>query len=79
MVWCYGRTRNKECVHDYVSKNTLKKTTLVSSDKLEGTQAYGFFQGFLKGQNFLNYIKNTLVPALKKGDIVVIDNLAAIK
>ena len=79
MVRRYGRAKNKERVQDYAPKNTPKKTTLVSSVRLDGTQAYAFFQGSLNGQNFLNYIQNTLVPALKKGDIVIMDNLSCHK
>ncbi len=75
MIRRYGRAKNKERVHDYAPKNTPKKTTLVSSVRLDGTLAYEFFQGSLNGQNFLNYIQNTLAPTLKKGDIVVMDNL----
>ena len=79
MVQRYGRAKNKERVHDYAPKNTQKKTTLVSSVRLDGTLAYEFFQGTLNGKNFLNYIQNTLVPTLKKGDIVVMDNLSCHK
>lgn len=79
MVRRYGRAKNKERVHDYTPRNTPKKTTLVSSVRLDGTLAYEFFQGSLNGQNFLNYIQNTLVPTLKKGDIVVMDNLSCHK
>ena len=66
MVCRYGRAKNKNCVHDYAPRNTPKKTTLVSSVRLDGTQAYEFFQGSLNGENFLRYIKNTLVSTLKK-------------
>ena len=47
--------------------------------RLDGTQAYEFFQGSLNGKNFLSYVKNTLIPTLKKGDIVVMDNLSCHK
>jgi len=79
MVRRYGRAKNKKRVHDYAPRNTPKKTTLVSSVRLDGTQAYEFFQGSLNGENFLSYIKNTLVPTLRKGDIVVMDNLSCHK
>ena len=75
----YRRVKNKNRVHNYVLRNTPKKTTLVSSVRLDGTQAYEFFQGSLNGENFLDYVKNTLVPTLKKGDIVVTDNLSCHK
>ena len=79
MVRRYGRAKNKNRVNDYAPINTPKKTTLVSSVRLDGTQAYEFFQGSLNGKNFLSYVKNTLIPTLKKGDIVVMDNLSCHK
>lgn len=79
MVRRYGRAKNKNRVNDYAPVNTPKKTTLVSSVRLDGTQAYEFFQGSLNGKNFLSYVKNTLIPNLKKGDIVVMDNLSCHK
>ena len=79
MVRRYGRAKNKNRVNDYAPVNTPKKTTLVSSVRLDGTQAYEFFQGSLNGNNFLSYVKNTLIPTLKKGDIVVMDNLSCHK
>ena len=47
MVRRYGRAKNKNRVNDYAPVNTPKKTTLVSSVRLDGTQAYEFFQGSL--------------------------------
>ena len=79
MVRRYGRAKNKNRVNDYAPVNTPKKTTLVSSLRLDGTQAYEFFQGSLNGKNFLSYVKNTLIPTLKKGNIVVMDNLSCHK
>ena len=79
MLRRYGRAKNKNRVNDYAPVNTPKKTTLVSSVRLDGTQAYEFFQGSLNGKNFLSYVKNTLIPTLKKGDIVVMDNLSCHK
>ena len=79
MVRRYGRAKNKNRVNDYAPVNTPKKTTLVSSVRLDGTQAYEFFQGSLNGKNFLSYVKNTLIPTLKKGNIVVMDNLSCHK
>ena len=79
MVRRYGRAKNKNRVNDYAPVNTPKKTTLVSSLRLDGTQAYEFFQGSLNGKNFLSYVKNALIQTLKNGDIVVMDNLSCHK
>ena len=79
MIRRYGRARRKQRVHDYVPKGTPKKTTLVSSVRLDDTLAYKYFQGSLNGENFLGYVKEVLVPTLRKGDIVVMDNLSCHK
>ena len=79
MIRRYGRAKKKQRVHDYAPKGTPKKTTLVSSVRLDGTLAYKYFQGSLNGENFLEYVKEVLVPTLKKGDIVIMDNLSCHK
>lgn len=71
----YGRAKGKERVNDYTPLNTPKNTTLLSSVRLDGTLANISFQGALNGKIFLKYIKETLVPTLRKGDIVIMDNL----
>lgn len=47
----------------------------MSSVRLDGSTAYMYFQGSLNGDIFLNYIQETLMPTLHKGDIVIMDNL----
>ena len=76
MVRRYGRAKNKKRVHDYAPRNTPKKTTLVSSVRLDGTQAYEFFQGSLNGREFPELYQKYPCPHIKKGDIVVMDNLS---
>lgn len=75
MTRLYGRAVGKKRVHDHAPLKTPKKTTIVSSVRLDGSTAYKYFQGSLNGDIFLNYIKETLVPTLHKGDIVIMDNL----
>ena len=79
MIRRYGRARRKLRVHDYAPKGKPRKTTLISSVRLDGTLAYKYFQGSLDGEKFLEYIKDVLVPTLHKGDIVVMDNLSCHK
>lgn len=71
----YGRAKGKERVYDYVPLNKPKNTTLLSSVRLNGALEHCSFQGAVNGERFLKYIKNTLVPTLHKGDIVIMDNL----
>lgn len=75
MTRLYGRAVGKKRVHDHAPLKTPKKTTIVSSVRLDGSTAYKYFQGSLNGDIFMNYIKETLVPTLHVGDIVIMDNL----
>ena len=75
----YGCGKGKERVCDDVPFHTPKNTTLLSSVRLDGSLAYSFFKGSVNGKNFLEYIKNILVPTLQKGDIVIMDNLSCHK
>ena len=43
---------------------------------LDGTIRYRSFVGSITGKRFLNFLKQTLLPVLRKGDIVVMDNLS---
>lgn len=79
MTRLYGRAVGKKRVHDHVPLKTPKKTTIVSSVRLDSSTAYKYFQGSLNGDIFLNYIQETLVPTLHKGDIVIMDNLSCHK
>jgi len=75
MTRLYGRAKGKERVHDYTPLNTPQTLTMLSSVRLDGTMALRYFSGALTGETFLDYIQNTLVPTLQKGDVVIMDNL----
>lgn len=71
----YGRSVGKTRVVDKVPCNTPTNTTVVSSIRLDGTYAYEVIDGSIKVESFVEYIKNTLIPTLRVGDIVIMDNL----
>ena len=75
----YGRAVGKARVIDHVPCNTPKNTTIVSSMRLDGACAYDVIDGSMNGEKFLDYAQNVLVPTLRPGDIVVMDNLRAHK
>ena len=62
-------------VVDHAPLNTPKSTTILSSIRLDGTMAFTTFQGGTTGDKFLTYLKKVLIPTLRPGDIVVMDNL----
>lgn len=71
----YGRGKGGLRVVDHAPLNTPKSTTILSSIRLDGTMAFTTFQGGTTADKFLNYLKEVLIPTLRPGDIVVMDNL----
>ena len=59
----YGRAQGGERVVGSVPLNTPKSTTILSSICLSGNT------------NYVDYLKNNLIPTLGKDDIVIMDNL----
>ena len=75
----YGRSKGKRRVVDSAPLNTPKTTTLLSCIRLDGTTVPMVFQGALNKERFLEYLRDYLVPKLRAGDIVVMDNLGSHK
>ena len=75
----YGRGKGASRVWDKVPLNTPQSTTLLSSIRLDGDMICSYFQGAMTGNIFLTYVREQLVPHLRAGDIVVMDNLRAHK
>lgn len=53
--------------------------TMMGAVGLDGFRGFGTFDFATSGASFLAYVEQQLCPALKPGDIVVMDNLAAHK
>lgn len=75
----YGRSKGKVRVVDSVPLNTPQSTTLLSSIRLDGGTVSVAFEGALKKERFLEYLRDHLIPNLRKGDYVVMDNLSSHK
>ena len=71
----YGRAIGGKRSVDKAPLNTPANTTILSSVKLNGETAYTVYSGGTTGKKFLDYLRNTLIPTLHKGDIVVMDNM----
>lgn len=50
--------------------------TMISSIRLDGTTACMALEGTTDTESFRAYVRQVLVPALRPGDIVVMDNLS---
>lgn len=66
-------------MQDKVPLNTPQSTTILSSVRLDGETVHTHFQGALTGERFLSYVQEQLVPHLRKGDVVIMDNLRSHK
>ena len=71
----YGWGKGGQRVTDHAPLNTPESTTILSSIRLEGKMALTTFQGGPTKDRFLTYLKEVLIPTLRPGDIVVMDNL----
>ena len=52
---------------------------LIAAIRWEGSNAPWVFDGPMNGEMFLAWVKQGLAPVLKKGDLVILDNLATHK
>jgi len=79
MTRLYGRAARGARVYDSVPQNYGENVTMLATLGLTGIQAPMMIQGAVDGIVFLEYVKQILVPTLKKGDVVIMDNLGAHK
>ena len=66
-------------VVDAVPHGHWKTTTFVAAFRLSGLFAPMVVDGALNGPLFTQYVRQELAPALRPGDILVLDNLATHK
>lgn len=79
MTRLYGRAMSNERVNDYVPDVRFERTSIISTIRLNGDTAPLIFKGTLNGEFFGIYIKQSLAPTLKEGDIVIMDNCSSHK
>jgi transposase len=75
----YGRAPRGERLRAAVPHGHWKTTTFVAGLRLSGMVAPMALDGPINGPTFLAYVEQVLVPELKPGDIVVMDNLGSHK
>jgi transposase len=74
-----GRAPRGERLVGKVPHGHWKTTTFVAALRSTALTAPGVIDGPMNGNAFLAYVEQVLVPSLKPGDIVVMDNLSAHK
>ena len=75
----YGRSKRGQRCRAAIPHGHWKTTTLVAGLSLNGIVAPTIIDGPMDGKMFRAYVEQVLVPELKPGDIVVLDNLPAHK
>jgi transposase len=75
----YARAPRGERAYGAVPRNWGKNTTLIAGLTLNGIQAPMMLEGAVDTLAFEAYIEQVLVPSLKPGQVVVLDNLSVHK
>ena len=72
----YGRSRRGTRLVDHAPFGHWQTYTIVAALRVEGLTAPAVFPDPLDNTSFLAYVEQVLGPSLRRGDIVVLDNLA---
>ena len=79
MTRLYGRAKGGLRMVDDAPCGNWHTTTMISSLRLDGSTACMVVDGATDKDVFGVYVRHSLLPTLKAGDIVVLDNLSAHK
>lgn len=79
MIRKYGRCPRGARLVDKTPHGHWKTTTFLAALRHDGLTAPLVVDGAINGAIFLSYVENHLVPTLRPGDIVIMDNLSAHK
>lgn len=79
MARLYGRTPRGQRLVASVPHGHWMTTTFVAALRHNEIAAPCVFDGPMDGASFLTYVEHFLAPALRQGDVVVMDNLASHK
>jgi transposase len=75
----YGRAPRGQRALDAVPHGHWKTTTVVAALRADGITAPLVLDGAINGESFLAYVRQFLAPALRPGDVLVMDNLPSHK
>lgn len=79
MARLYGRSRRGERCRASIPHGHWKTTTLIAGLSCDGIIAPMVMDGAMDGEMFTSYVRTLLVPCLRPGDVVILDNLPAHK
>ena len=72
----YGRSPRGTRLHDHTPCSDWQTHTVVAALRLEGLTAPAVIESPIDSAMLLAYVEQVLVPTLRRGDVVVLDNLA---
>ena len=79
MTRLHGRSPRGERLHASAPHGHWRTTTMISSVRSDGSTACMAIEGAANTEVFQAYARHILCPALRPGDIVIMDNLRAHK
>jgi transposase len=71
----YGRSPRGARLHDHAPCGHWETETVIAALRVEGLSAPAVFDGPIDAVSFRAYVEQVLVPTLRPGDVVVLDNL----
>jgi transposase len=77
MTRLYGRAPRGQRATDSVPRNYGPQTSIISALSLAGAAATMTVEGAVDTDTFNAYIKQVLRPTIRRGDVLVLDNLSA--
>jgi transposase len=75
----YGRAPKGQRLVEPIPQGHWKVTTFVAAPRASGLVAPMTCDGAINGELFIAYVEQVLVPELRPGDVVVMDNLSGHK
>jgi transposase len=75
----YGRAPCGQRLVDAVPHGHWKTSTFIGALRCDGLTATGVIDGAVNGELFLAWVEQVLVPTLRRGDVVIMDNLGTHK
>jgi transposase len=75
----YGRSPRGSRLHDHTPCSHWETQTVIAALRVDGVSAAAVFDGPIDAICFRAYVEQVLVPTLRPGDMVVLDNLAVHK
>jgi len=75
----YGRSPRGTRLHDHTPCSHWETQTVIATLRVDGVRAPAVFDGPIDAVSFQAYVEQVLVPTLRAGDVVVLDNLAVHK